>query len=199
MWVVQVALKRPYTFIVLALLIAIFGSLAALRTPVDIFPNINIPVVSVVWTYTGLSPNDMSGRVIYYYERTLTAQVGDIDHIESQSLEGYGIVKIFFQRNVDIRTALAQVTAASQTVLKLLPPGITPPYVLSYNASSVPTLQLRPPRKRLPQTKLFDAGKNVIRLQLATVKRAAVASVGQRAWSGNPRASAGAPAFTRAK
>ena len=176
MWVVQVALKRPYTFIVLALLIAIFGSLAALRTPVDIFPNINIPVVSVVWTYTGLSPNDMSGRVIYYYERTLTAQVGDIDHIESQSLEGYGIVKIFFQRNVDIRTALAQVTAASQTVLKLLPPGITPPYVLSYNASSVPILQLALSSKRLPQMKLFDAGQNFIRPQLATVKGAAVPS-----------------------
>jgi len=165
MWVVQVALRRPYTFIVLALLIAIFGALAALRTPVDIFPNINIPVVSVVWTYTGLSPSDMSGRVIYYYERTLTAQVGDIDHIESQSLDGYGVVKIFFQRNVDIRTALAQVTAASQTVLKLLPPGITPPYVLSYNASSVPILKLALSSKRLPQMKLFDAGQNFIRPQ----------------------------------
>ena len=102
MWVVLVALRRPYTFVVLALLIAIFGTLAALRTPTDIFPNINIPVVSVVWTYTGLLPNDMSGRVIYYYERTLTAQVGDIEHIESQSLDGYGVVKIFFQKNVNI-------------------------------------------------------------------------------------------------
>ena len=142
MWVVQIALRRPYTFVVSRLLIAIFGALAALRTPTDIFPNINIPVVSVVWTYNGLLPNDMSGRVIYFYERYLTAQVGDIEHIESQSLNGYGVVKIFFQKDANIRTALAQVTAASQTVLKLLPPGITPPYVLSYNAATVPILQL---------------------------------------------------------
>ena len=126
MWIVQIALRRPYTFVVLAFLIAIFGGLSAVRTPTDIFPNINIPVVSVVWTYNGLLPNDMSGRVIYYYERTLTAQVGDIEHIESQSLNSYGVVKIFFQKNVNIAAALAQVTAASQTVLKLLPPGITP-------------------------------------------------------------------------
>ena len=129
-----------------------------LLTPTDIFPNIDIPVVSVVWTYNGLLPNDMSGRVIYYYERTLTAQVGDIEHIESQSLNGYGVVKIFFQKAVNIAAAMAQVTAASQTVLKLLPPGITPPYVLSYNASSVPILQLALSSKTLPQMKLFDLG-----------------------------------------
>src|SRR5580698_6393591 len=123
-WIVQVALRRPYTFIVLALLIAIFGVLSAIRTPTDIFPNINIPVISVVWTYTGLPPDDMSGRVIYYYERTLSSQVNDIEHIESQSLPGYGVVKVFFQKNVNINAAIAQVTAASQTVLKLLPPGI---------------------------------------------------------------------------
>jgi CzcA family heavy metal efflux pump len=175
-WVVLVALRRPYTFVVLALLIAIFGTLAALRTPTDIFPNINIPVVSVVWTYTGLLPNDMSGRVVYYYERTLTSQVGDIEHIESQSLSGYGVVKIFFQKGVNIRTALAQVTAASQTVLKLLPPGITPPYVLSYNAATVPILQLALAGKKLPQMKLFDYGQNFIRPQLATVAGAAVPS-----------------------
>ena len=151
MWVVQVALRRPYTFVVFAFVIAIFGALAAVRTPTDIFPNINIPVVSVVWTYNGLLPNDMSSRVIYYYERTLTSQVGDIEHIESQSLSSYGVVKIFFQKNVNIAAALAQVTAASQTVLKLLPPGITPPYVLSYNASSVPILQLALSSKKLPQ------------------------------------------------
>jgi multidrug efflux pump subunit AcrB len=106
---------------VLALLIAIFGSLAAVRTPVDIFPSINIPVVSVVWTYSGLLPKDMSDRVIYYYERQLTSQVNAIEHMESQSLNGYGVVKIFFQKGVDIGAALAQVTAVSQTVLKLLP------------------------------------------------------------------------------
>jgi multidrug efflux pump subunit AcrB len=175
-WVVQIALRRPYTFVVFSFLIAIFGVLAALRTPTDIFPNINIPVVSVVWTYNGLLPNDMSGRVIYYYERTLTAQVGDIEHIESQSLNSYGVVKIFFQKNVNISAALAQVTAASQTVLKLLPPGITPPYVLSYNAATVPILQLALSSKQLPQMKLFDLGQNFIRPQLATVAGAAVPS-----------------------
>jgi multidrug efflux pump subunit AcrB len=175
-WIVLTALRRPYTFVVLAIVIALFGTRAALQTPTDIFPNINIPVVSVVWTYNGLLPNDMSGRVIYYYERTLTAQVGDIEHIESQSLNGYGVVKIFFQKDVDIAAALAQVTAASQTVLKLLPPGITPPYVLSYNASSVPILQLALSSKKLPQMQLFDLGQNFIRPQLATVAGAAVPS-----------------------
>ncbi len=176
MWVVLIALRRPYTFVVFSFLIAIFGVLAALRTPTDIFPNINIPVVSVVWTYNGLLPNDMSGRVIYFYERYLTAQVGDIEHIESQSLNSYGVVKIFFQKGANIRTALAQVTAASQTVLKLLPPGITPPYVLSYNAATVPILQLALSGKQLPQMRLFDLGQNFIRPQLATVAGAAVPS-----------------------
>jgi CzcA family heavy metal efflux pump len=176
MWIVLTALRRPYTFVVLALLIALFGVRAALVTPTDIFPNINIPVISVVWTYNGLLPNDMSGRVIYYYERYLTAQVGDIQHIESQSISGYGVVKIFFQKDVDIAAAMAQVTAASQTVLKLLPPGITPPYVLSYNASSVPILQLALSSRALPQMKLFDLGQNFIRPQLATVQGAAVPS-----------------------
>jgi multidrug efflux pump subunit AcrB len=176
MWIVRIALKRPYTFIVLAVLIGLFGLRAALLTPTDIFPNINIPVVSVVWTYNGLLPNDMSGRVVYYYERTLTSQVGDIEHIESQSLDGYGVVKIFFHKSVDIAVAMAQVTAASQTVLKFLPAGITPPYVLSYNASSVPILQLALSSKNLPQMKLFDSGQNFIRPQLATVAGAAVPS-----------------------
>jgi multidrug efflux pump subunit AcrB len=175
-WIVQVALRRPYTFIVLAMLIAIFGVLSAIRTPTDIFPNINIPVISVVWTYAGLPPDDMSGRVIYYYERTLSSQVNDIEHIESQSLPGYGVVKVFFQKNVNINAALAQVTAASQTVLKLLPPGITPPYVLSYNASSVPILQLALSSKTIPEQQLFDSGQNFIRPQLATVAGAAIPS-----------------------
>jgi CzcA family heavy metal efflux pump len=175
-WLVQIALRRPYTFVVLALLIALFGIRAALTTATDIFPSINIPVVSVVWTYNGLQPRDMSSRVIYYYERYLTAQVSDIEHIESQSLSGYGVVKIFFQKGVNIAAVMAQVTAASQTVLKLLPPGITPPYVLSYNASSVPILQLALSSKVLPQMKLFDFGQNFIRPQLSTVRGAAVPS-----------------------
>ena len=173
-WIVRVALQRPYTFVVLAILIAIFGSLAALRAPTDIFPDIRIPVVSVVWTYTGLAPDDMSGRVIYYYERALSAQVADIEHMESESLNGYGVVKIFFQKNVNVAAALAQVTAASQTVLKLLPPGITPPYVLSYNASSVPIIQLALSSKSLAQMQLFDLGQNFIRPRLATVEGAAI-------------------------
>src|SRR6202795_3766676 len=176
MWIVQVALKRPYTFIVLAVLIAIFGLRSAVGTPTDIFPSINIPVVSVVWTYSGLLPKDMSDRGIYYYERQLTSQVNAIEHVESQSLSGYGVVKIFFQKGVDIGAALAQVTAVSQTVLKLLPAGITPPYVLSYNASSVPILNLALSSKKLPQDQLFDLGQNFIRPQLATVNGAALPS-----------------------
>jgi multidrug efflux pump subunit AcrB len=174
--IVRIALARPYTFIVMALLILIFGVISAVRTPTDILPNIGIPVVAAVWSYNGMSPDDMSGRVAYYYERTLSSQVNDIAHIESQSMFGYGVVKIFFQPSVNINSALAQVTAASQTVLKLLPPGITPPYVLSFNASSVPILQLALSGKSLSQAKLFDDGQNFIRPQLATVEGAAIPS-----------------------
>src|ERR1700757_2858364 len=140
--IVRLALRRPYTFVVLAIRILIFGPLAALKTPTDIFPEIRIPVIAVVWTYRGMPPDDMSGRVIYYYERTLSSSVNDIEHIESTSLPGVGIVKIYFQPGVDIRTATAQVAATSQTVLKQLPPGIPPPQILNYNASTVPILQL---------------------------------------------------------
>jgi len=174
--IVRTALRKPYTFVVLAVLILIFGGLAAARTPTDIFPGIGIPVISVVWTYNGLPPDDMSGRVVYYYERTLTSQVSDIEHLESQSLPGYGVVKIFFQPGVNIDAALAQVTAASQTVLKLLPPGITPPYLLTFNASSVPILQLALSSTKLSQSQLFDYAQNFIRPQLATVAGAAIPS-----------------------
>ena len=174
--IVRIALQRPYTFVVMAMLILIFGVMAWVKTPTDIFPDIGIPVISAVWTYNGLPPDDMSGRVIYYYERTLSAQVNDIQHIELQSLPGYGVVKIFFQPKVKIEAALAQVTAASQTVLKLLPPGITPPYVLTFNASSVPVLQLALSSKTLSESQLFDYGQNFIRPQLATVAGAAVPS-----------------------
>ena len=175
-WLVKVALQRPYTFVVLALLILIVGPIAAVRSPTDIFPNINIPVISVVWSYAGLPPEDMSGRVIYAYERSLTTTVNDIEHIESQSLPGYGVVKIFFQPNVDIRTATAQVTAISQTVLKFMPPGMTPPMILNYNASTVPILQLVLSSQSVPENKLFDFGQNFIRAQLATVAGASVPS-----------------------
>ena len=139
---VGIALRRPYTFVVLALLILITGTLAALRTPVDIFPDIRIPVIGVAWQYTGLSPDEMAGRITTLYERVLTTTVNDIEHIEGNSYSGFGIVKIYFQPNVDIRTANAQVTAISQTVLKQLPPGATPPLILNYNAATVPIIQL---------------------------------------------------------
>ncbi len=173
---VRIALRRPYTFVVMAILIVIFGVTAWMKTPTDIFPNIGIPVVAVVWTYDGLPADDMSKRVIYYYERTLSTQVNDIEHIESQSLPRYGVVKVFFQPKVNINAALAQVTAASQTVLKLLPPGITPPYVLSFNATTVPVLQLALSSQSLSQEQLFDIGQNFIRPQLATVAGAAIPS-----------------------
>ena len=174
--IVKVALSRPYTFVVMAVLILIFGVLSAVRTATDILPNIGIPVVAAVWSYNGLSPDDMSGRVIYYYERSLSSQVNDIAHIESQSMFGYGVVKVFFQPNVNINAALAQVTAASQTVLKALPAGITPPQILEFSASSVPILQLALSSKSIPQDRLFDYGQNFIRPQLATVPGSAIPS-----------------------
>src|ERR1700723_1179993 len=155
---VRLALRRPYTFLVMALLILIFGVAAALPTPTDIFPDINIPVVSVVFSYTGLPPDDMAGRIVTFYERSLTTSVNDIQHIESQSIPNYGIIKIFFQPTVNINAALAQVTAMSQTVLKQMPAGITPPLILSFDASSVPILQLALSSKSLPDTTLFDDG-----------------------------------------
>src|ERR1700678_3538189 len=153
---VRIALRRPYTFIVLAILIALFGMLAATSMATDIFPDIDIPVVAVAWTYTGLSPDDMAGRVIYYYERQISLAVDDIENIESQSLVGIVIVKIFFHPGVDIRTATAQVTSVSQTVLKQMPPGITPPLILNYNASTVPILQLATSGAGLSEQQVLD-------------------------------------------
>jgi multidrug efflux pump subunit AcrB len=172
--IVLIALKRPYTFVVLAILILIFGGRAALRTPTDIFPNIGIPVVAVIWTYNGLTPEDMSGRVIYYYERSLTTTVGNIEHIESESLYGRGIVKIFFQPGTDVAAAQAQVTAISQTVLKQLPAGITPPQVLSYNASSVPVLELQVAADQMTGSQLYDIASNLIRPGLVSVPGVAI-------------------------
>jgi multidrug efflux pump subunit AcrB len=172
--IVKLALRRPYTFIVMALLIAIFGGAAALRTPTDIFPSINIPVISVVFSYTGLSPDEMAGRIVTFYERGLTTSVNDIEHIESQSIPNYGIIKIFFQPSVNINGALAQVSAMSQTVLKQMPAGITPPTILSFNASSVPILQLALSSPQLSETTLFDQATSFIRPQLAPVAGAAI-------------------------
>ena len=173
---VKLALSKPYTFVVLAILITLFGGIAAVRTPTDIFPDIRIPVIAAVWTYRGLPPEDMAGRVIYYYERQLSTAVNDIDHVESQSLSGIGIVKIFFRPGVDIRTATAQVTSISQTVLKQMPPGITPPLILNYNASTVPILQLALSSGQLSEQKIFDTGQNFIRPALASVQGTAIPS-----------------------
>src|SRR3982075_3215081 len=172
--IVKLALRRPYTFIVVALLIMIFGIGSALRTPIDIFPSINIPVISVVFSYTGLSPDDMAGRIVTFYERSLTTSVNDIEHIESQSIPNYGIIKIFFQPTVNINAALAQVSAMSQTVLKQMPAGITPPLILSFDASSVPILQLALSSDTLSETTLFDDATSFIRPQLASVAGAAI-------------------------
>src|SRR5258707_14672752 len=169
--IVVIALKRPYTFVVLAILILIFGGRAALRTPTDIFPNIAIPVVAVVWTYNGLTPEDMSGRVIYYYERSLTTTAGNIEHIQSQSLYGRGVVKIFFQPGTDVAAAQAQVTAVSQTVLKQMPAGITPPQILSYKASSVPVLGLQGSAGPMNRTPLYELGSQLIPASLDFVVR----------------------------
>ncbi|WP_435609218.1 efflux RND transporter permease subunit [Pseudomonas knackmussii] len=166
---VRTALDKPYTFVVMALLICILGPLAALRTPTDVFPDIGIPVIAAVWQYNGLSPRDMAGRVLFTYERSLSTTVNDIEHIESQALPGIGVVKIFFQPGVDIRTANAQVTAVSQTVLKQMPPGITPPLILNYNASTVPILQMAFSSPSLSEAKIRDLVQNQIRLPLTSI------------------------------
>jgi multidrug efflux pump subunit AcrB len=172
--IVRLALRRPYTFVVMAVLILIFGTASALRTPTDIFPNINIPVVSVVFSYTGLPADDMAGRIVTFYERSLPNAVNDIEHIESQSIVNYGIIKIFFQPTVNINAALAQVNGMSQTVLKQMPPGITPPLILSFNASSVPIFQLALSSDKMSETQVFDSALNFIRPALAPVPGASL-------------------------
>jgi CzcA family heavy metal efflux pump len=174
MWIVRLALRRPYTFVVLSLLLFIVGPLVILRTPVDIFPNIDIPVVSVVWNYAGLSPEQLANRIVLPYERSLTTTVNDIDHIESQTLNGVSVVKIYFRPTVNISQAVAQVTAIAQTVLRQFPLGTTPPLIIQYSASSVPILQLGLSGKGLTEQQLNDFGTNFIRTQLATVQGAAV-------------------------
>ncbi|MGY3622906.1 efflux RND transporter permease subunit [Bradyrhizobium sp. USDA 10063] len=171
---VRIALSRPYTFVVLALLLLIVGPLAALRTPTDIFPDIRIPVIGVVWQYTGLPPDQMAGRITTPFQRALTTTVNDIEHIVANSYNGFGIIKIFFQPNVDIRTANAQVTAISQTLLKQMPPGATPPLILNYSASTVPIIQVALSGEGLTEQNLADIGINQLRTPLVTVPGAAI-------------------------
>jgi multidrug efflux pump subunit AcrB len=174
MWIVRLALARPYTFVVMAILIAILGTTAIATMPVDIFPYIDIPVVSVLWVYSGLSPEEMEKRVVTGFERSLTSNVNDIEHIESQSYYGYGVVKIYFHSNVKIDMAVAQVTATMQTALRQMPPGMFPANVLKYDAASVPVLQLGLSSKTLREQEIFDLGNNFIRTPLGTVQGASV-------------------------
>ena len=174
MWIVRLALRRPYTFVVAAILLLILGPVAILRTPTDIFPNIDIPVISVLWNYSGLSPEEMSQRIIYVYERSLTTTVNDIEHIESQSWNGRAIVKIFFHPGVNVGNAVAQVTAISQTAIHGMPPGTQPPLVIQYNASSVPILQLGLSGQGLTEQQLGDISINFLRIGLVTIPGVAI-------------------------
>ncbi|MFC3653662.1 efflux RND transporter permease subunit [Dyella humi] len=174
MWIVHLALRRPYTFIVLALLLAVIGPLMILRTPTDIFPNINIPVLSIVWTYNGFSADDMTNRITTPFERALTSDVDNIEHVESQTVNGTSVIKVYFHQGADINRAIAEAVSSAQSIIRVLPPGTLPPLVISYNASTVPILQLALSSKTLSEQELYDLGNNFIRTQLATVQGAAV-------------------------
>src|SRR3954471_2414156 len=167
MWIVRLALRRPYTFVVAAILVAILGLLSAfVWMPTDIFPNIDIPVISVAFQYSGMPADEMERRVVGNFERFLTTTVNDIEHIESQSLYGVGVLKIYFQKNAKIEEATAQVTAICQTALRQMPPGMQPPLIIRYSASDVPILQLSLGSKTLPEQQLFDSAVNTLRPRL---------------------------------
>ena len=172
MWIVRLALRRPYTFVVLSLLLFVLGPVVMSRTPVDIFPEIDIPVVSIIWNYAGLSPEQLSNRITLPFERNLTTTVNDIEHTESQTLNGVSVVKVFFRPTVNISQAVAQITAVAQTALRQYPQGTTPPLVIQYSASSVPILQLGLSGRGLTEQQLYDFGVNFIRTQFATVQGA---------------------------
>jgi multidrug efflux pump subunit AcrB len=174
MWIVHLALRRPYTFVVFSVLVLILGTLASVVTPKDIFPYINIPVITIVWTYSGLTPDEMEKRIVTISERSLTTTVNDIEHIESESYSGVAVVHVYFQPNASVDLALAQVTAICQTILRILPPGAYPPNILKYDASSVPILQLGLSGEGLTEQDLYDLGINFIRTRLATVQGASI-------------------------
>src|SRR5258708_18723359 len=173
MWIVALALRRPYTFVVMAIVILILTPITIVRTATDIFPNIDIPVVSVVWFYTELSPQDMADRIVANSERGITTTVNDIEHMESQSVNGLGVIKVFFRPGTNVQGAIAQITAIAQTTVRGLPPGTTPPLIISYSASTTPIIQLGLSSKTLPEQQLFDLGQNFLRNFLATVPGAA--------------------------
>ncbi len=174
MWIVKLALRRPYTFVVMSLLIVLLSGVTLLRMPVDIFPEINIPVVAVVWTYPGMSPDEMEKRIVTIHERAMTTTVNDIEHIESQSLVGVSVIKVFFQPGAKIEAAVAQVNAISNAVLRILPPGITPPFIVRFSASNVPILQIGISGEGMSEQQLYDLGQNFIRTPLATVQGAQI-------------------------
>lgn len=169
MWLVRLALRRPYTFVCAALLMGIFGVLSILRMPVDIFPAINVPVVSVIWSYGGLAPEEMERRIVTVTERVYSSTVNDVEHIESQSLNGISIIKVYFQPDADVQAGIAQLTAASQGIVRTMPPGATPPFILRFNATDVPILQLGVGSRTTPESKLYDMSANFIRTPLATI------------------------------
>ncbi|HBZ72133.1 MAG TPA: RND transporter, partial [Deltaproteobacteria bacterium] len=174
MWIVRLALSRPYTFIVLAMVVILLTPVVVLRTPTDIFPEINIPVIALVWTYTGLEPQEMERRITTNVERGIMVLVNDVEHVESQSLNGIALIKIFFHPGANIQTALAQTAGISQTFLRSLPPGTTPPLVIIYSASTVPVLQVGLNSDSLSEQQIFDYGNNFIRTQIATVPGASM-------------------------
>src|ERR1700727_2145614 len=174
MWIVKIALQRSYTFIVLAIIIVLLGGYAIARTATDIFPNIKIPIAAVIWRYTGLLPEEMANRIVLFSERTAQTVVNDVEHTESQSVNSTAVVKYFFQPKANQDLSLAQIIAVSQTQLQTAPPGTTPPFVLSYNASSVPILQLALSSETIPEQEIFDLGNNILRTQLATVAGASL-------------------------
>src|SRR2546421_8038115 len=183
MWIVQLALRHMYTFVVVALLIAVLGAVSIYRMSTDILPNIDIPVVSVVWQYTGMPADEIETRIVFLNERVLTASVNDIEHIESQSLNGVGVIRIYFRPGANVAEAEAQVTATCQTLLKLMPPGITPPYIVRYSATSVPILQIAVSSETLTEQQLLDYAQNFIIQQLGTVAGARV----PQPWGGKQR------------
>src|SRR5208283_3446628 len=174
MWIVRLALRRTYTFVVVALLIAVLGGVSVYRMSTDIFPEINIPVVSVVWQYTGMPADEIEQRIILINERVLTTSVNDIEHIESQSLFGVGVIRIYFYPGAKIEAAVAQVTATSQAMLKVMPPGINPPYIVQYSATSVPIVQIAVSSDTLSEQQIYDYASNFIIQRLGTVQGARV-------------------------
>src|SRR5207249_6532409 len=183
MWIVRLALRRTYTFVVVALLIAVLGGVSIYRMSTDIFPNIDIPVVSVVWQFAGMPADEIETRIIFINERVLTASVGGIEHIESQSLNGVGVIRIYFRAGASVAEAEAQVTATSQTLLKVMPPGITPPYIVRYSATSVPIVQIAVSSDTLTEQQIFDYFANFVIQQLGTVQGARV----PQPWGGKQR------------